>query len=149
MKVILRENVVKLGKAGDLVEAAPGYFRNFLEPRKLAVHATPGALKKRDEEAEILRKKAEKLHEADIALIEKIKALGGIKISAKAGEEGKLYGKVTNKEIAEVLEKQLKESIDKRLIKTNQDITALGTHTATIKLSPDAHTEFNVTVAAE
>src|SRR5271170_7785348 len=99
MKVILRENVVKLGKAGDVVEAAPGYFRNFLEPRKLAVQATPGALKKREEEVEILRKKAEKLHEVDLALVEKIKALGGVKISAKAGEEGKLYGKVTNKEI--------------------------------------------------
>ncbi len=149
MKVILRENVVKLGKAGDVVEAAPGYFRNFLEPRKLAMQATPGALRKRDEEAEILRKKAAKLHEADLALVEKIKALGGIKISAKAGEEGKLYGKVTNKEIAESLEKQLKEGIDKRLIKTNEDITSLGTYTATIKFSADAHTEFKVIVTEE
>jgi large subunit ribosomal protein L9 len=149
MKVILRENVVKLGKAGDVVEAAPGYFRNFLEPRKFAVKATTGSLKKRDEEIEILRKKAAKLHEADLALIEKIKALGGIKVSAKSGEGGKLYGKVTNKEIAEVLEKQLKESIDKRLIKTTQDITTLGTYTANIKLSADAHTEFNITVSAE
>ena len=149
MKVILRDNVVKLGKAGDVVEAAPGYFRNFLEPRKLAVQATPGALKKREEEIEILRKKAEKLHEADLALIAKIKALGGIKISAKAGEEGKLYGKVTTKEIAETLHKELKEEIDKRLIKTDQDINALGTYTATIKFSADAHTEFKVTVVAE
>ncbi len=149
MKVILRENVVKLGKAGDVVETAPGYFRNFLEPRKLAMQATPGALKKREEEVEILRKKAEKLHEADIALVEKVKTLGGIKISAKAGEEGKLYGKVTNKEIAEVLEKQLKEEIDKRLIKTNGDINALGTYKATIKFSADAHTEFTVTVTEE
>ena len=149
MKVILRENVVKLGKAGDVVEAAPGYFRNFLQPRQLAVQATTGALKKRNEEAEILKKKAEKLHEADLALVEKIKSLGGVKILAKAGEEGKLYGKVTNKEIAEVLEKQLKEDIDKRLIKTNQDITALGIYTATIKLSADAHTEFSVTVSKE
>lgn len=149
MKVILRDNVVKLGKAGDVVEAAPGYFRNFLEPRKLAVQATPGALKKRGEEIEILRKKAEKVHEADMAMIEKINALGGIRISAKAGEEGKLYGKVTNKEIAEVLEKELKEEIDKRLIKTQGDINTLGSYTASIKFSADAHTEFMVTVTEE
>lgn len=149
MKVILRENVVKLGKAGDVVEAAPGYFRNFLEPRKLAVEATTGALKKREEEIEILRKKAEKLHQAELALIEKINALGGVKVSAKSGEEGKLYGKVTNKEIAEILEKELSEKIDKRLIKTNEDINVLGTYTASIKLSADAHTEFKVTVVEE
>lgn len=149
MKVILRDNVVKLGKAGDVVEAAPGYFRNFLEPRKLAVQATPGALKKREEEIEILRKKAEKLHEVDMAIIEKINALGGVKITAKAGEEGKLYGKVTNKEIAEVLEKELKEEIDKRLIKTQGDINALGSYKASIKFSADAHTEFTVTVTEE
>ncbi len=113
------------------------------------MHATPGALKKRDEEIEVLRKKAEKLHAVDLALIEKIKALGGVKISAKAGEEGKLYGKVTNKEIAEVLEKELKEEIDKRLIKTSEDITALGAYKATIKFSPDAHTDFTVTVVEE
>ena len=148
MKVILRENVVKLGKAGDVVEAAPGYFRNFLEPRKFAVQATKGSLKKREEELDILRKKAAKVHEAELALVQKIKALGGIKISAKAGEEGKLYGKVTTKEIAETLGKQLNEGIDKRLIKASQDIIALGTYTATIKLSADAHTEFNVTVIA-
>jgi len=149
MKVILRDNVVKLGKAGDVVEAAPGYFRNFLEPRKLAVIATTGTLKKREEELDILRKKAEKLHQANIALCEKITALGQIKILAKAGEEGKLYGKVTTKEIAEVLEKELKEEIDKRLLKTSQEITHLGTFTATIKLAADAHADFSVVVVEE
>ncbi len=149
MKVILQDNVVKLGKAGDVVEAAPGYFRNFLEPRKLAVLATPGALKKREEELDILRKKAEKLHDENIALCQKISTLGQITVPAKAGEEGKLYGKVTTKEIAEVLEKELKQEIDKRLIKTNQEINALGTYTATIKLSADAHADFSVVVIAE
>ena len=57
MKVILQENVLKLGKAGDVVEAAPGYFRNFLQPRGLAVLATVGTLKKREEDLEALRKK--------------------------------------------------------------------------------------------
>ena len=149
MKVILRDNVVKLGQAGDVVEAAPGYFRNFLEPRKLAVLATKGTLKKREEEVEILRKRADKLHQANLVICEKITTLGFIKVTAKAGEEGKLYGKVTTKEIAEVLHKELNHEIDKRLIKTNQDISVLGTYTATVKLSVEATAEFNVIVIAE
>jgi len=149
MKVILRENVIKLGNAGDVVEAAPGYFRNFLEPRSLAVIATPGALKKREEELEILRKKAQKVHQDNLDLIEKIKNLVSIKITANAGEEGKLYGKVTTKEIAEILHKELNEEIDKRLIKTNTEINALGTYKATIKLASDAHTEITVIVSPE
>lgn len=149
MKVILADNVVKLGQAGDIVEAAPGYFRNFLEPRKLAVLATKGALKKREEEVEILRKKAEKAHQLDLALCERITTLGSVKVSARAGEEGKLYGKVTTKEIAEILKKELGQEIDKRLLKVNQEITTLGTYSATVKLSANAHADFNVVVIAE
>jgi large subunit ribosomal protein L9 len=64
MKVILQKNVQSLGKAGDVVEASPGYFRNYLQPRSLAVLATDGALKKREEDLEQLRKKAQDQHSA-------------------------------------------------------------------------------------
>src|SRR5215831_7532317 len=86
MKVILQQNVQKLGKAGDVVEAAPGFFRNFLQPRKLAVLATDGTLKKREEDLEALKKKAEQAHQAAVELGEKITALGTIRLEAKAGE---------------------------------------------------------------
>ena len=149
MKVILQQNVVKLGKAGDIVEAAPGYFRNFLQPRGLAVPATAGTMKKREEDLESLRKKAEALHQTNVELGEKIKTLGTIKITAKAGETGKLYGKVTNKEIAAALKEQLGTEIDKRLIKADQEIGTLGHHHVVIKLTPEVHAELDVEVVVQ
>lgn len=149
MKVILQKSVQKLGKVGDLVEAKPGYFRNFLQPRGMACEATTGALKKREEDLEALRAKAQKQHEEAVALAERISAVGSIQVSAKAGEGGRLYGKVTNKEIAEVLSKVVEFAIDKRGVKTLEDISALGTYRASIKLTSDVQAEINVEVQAE
>jgi large subunit ribosomal protein L9 len=149
MKVILQQNVQKLGKAGDVVEAAPGYFRNFLQPRGLAVLATQGTLKKREEDLDGLKKKAEQAHQVNVDLAEKIQTLGTIKITAKAGEAGKLYGKVTTKEIAEHLKQQLGSDIDKRSIKADEEIGTLGHHRVVLRLSPEVHAELDVEVVAE
>jgi large subunit ribosomal protein L9 len=148
MKVILQQTVQKLGKAGDIVEASPGFYRNFLQPRKLAVLATDGALKKREEDKEALRRKAEKAHQESVELADRITALQTIRIMARSGEGGKLYGKITNKEIAAAIQKELGQEIDKRLIKTD-DISALGTYKASIKLATDVQSNFNVEVLAE
>lgn len=149
MKIILQKNVQKLGKIGDVVESKPGYFRNFLQPRGLAVLATDGALKKREEELEALKAKAEKQHQEAIALGEKISGVGYVKISQKAGDGGKLYGKVTNKDIAEVLSKALGLDVDKKGIKTLEEITAVGTYRAYIKVASDVQAEVNVLVYDE
>ena len=149
MKVILQQGVAKLGKIGDVVEASPGYFRNFLQPRKLAVPATEGALKKREEDLEMLAKKAAAAHSELAALAEKINALGKITLSARVGEEGKLYGKITHKEIAHALETQLGTEIDKRLIKTSEDINIIGSYEAIIKLAPDVQCTITVEVVTE
>jgi len=85
-------------------------------------------LKKREEDLEALRKKAEQVHTGAQALADRITALGSLKLTAKAGEGGKLYGKVTTKEIAQALKSEIGQDIDKRLIKTDGDITALGTY---------------------
>ncbi len=146
MKVILQHNVQKLGKAGDVVEAAPGFFRNFLQPRNLAVLATGGTLKKREEDLEALKKKAELAHQFAVELGEKITALSTIKIQAKAGDGGKLYGKVTNKEIAEELNKALETTLDKRLIKSLDDITALGSYKVIVKVTADVQSDLTVEV---
>lgn len=148
MKVVLQQNVQKLGKAGDVVEASPGYFRNFLQPRGLAVLATPGTLKKREEDLESLRKKAEKWHQEAVELGEKISSLEGIRLGAKAGEGGKLYGKVTNKEVAAALSKALGSDIDKRLLKT-EEISALGTYRVTVKVAADVQAEVSIDVVQE
>ena len=149
MKVILQENVVKLGKAGDVVEASPGYFRNFLQPRKLAVIASEGAMKKRQEDMEVLRKKADKAHQQYVELSERINALGKIRLYARVGEGGKLYGKITNKEIAQALESELKVEIDKRLIKTNEEVNSLGSYKVIIKLAPDVQSTIGLELLSE
>lgn len=149
MKVILQQNVQKLGKAGDIVETSDGYFRNFLQPRKLGVLATEGTLKKREEDLETLRKKAEKAHQEAVDISEKITALGSVRLTAKVGEGGKLYGKITNKEIALELEKRLAVAVDKRLVKTAGDINALGTYKVVVKLTPEVQAELAVEVQPE
>jgi large subunit ribosomal protein L9 len=149
MKVILNQNVQKLGKAGDVVDASDGYFRNFLQPRKLAVLATTGTLKKREEDIATIRKKAEAAHQTFVELSEKIKATESIRIDAKAGENGKLYGKVTSKEIAAAISKAVGTTIDKKDIRGADDINALGTYTVVIKLATDVQAELNVDVAQE
>jgi large subunit ribosomal protein L9 len=149
MKVILQKNVQALGKIGDVVEAAPGYFRNYLQPRGWAVVASEGALKKRTEDLEALRKKAEAEHQSAQALAERIQGIATIRIEAKAGEGGRLYGKITNQQIADLLSKAAEHEIDKRSIKTNDDISALGVYKAVVRLAPEVQAEINVEVSQQ
>jgi large subunit ribosomal protein L9 len=150
MKIILQRNVQKLGNEGDVVEVAPGYFRNYLQPRQLAVVATPGTLKKREEDLAILKKKADLAHQTNLELSEKIKQLGTIKIGAKSGEEGKLYGKVTSKEIASALSNLLGgQEIDRRIIKTVEDINSVGVYNVILKISQGVQVEISIEVFDE
>src|SRR5947207_162817 len=121
MKVILQKNIQALGKAGDVVEVAAGHFRNYLQPRGLAIVASEGALKKREEDLAVVRQKAEALHQAAVELAEKVTALGTLQLTAKAGEGGRLYGKITNKEIAHAITEKVGAEIDKRGIKLAED----------------------------
>ncbi|MDR3613512.1 MAG: 50S ribosomal protein L9 [Candidatus Obscuribacterales bacterium] len=149
MKVILQQTVQKLGNAGDVVEASPGYFRNFLEPRKLAHLATAGTLKKREEDLAVIKKKAEAAHQVSVGQGEKITALGRIHLNMKAGDTGKLYGKVTTKEIALALQKAVGFEIDKRSIRNADEIGALGSYPIIVKLTPDVQAELTVEVLQE
>ncbi len=149
MKVILQKSVQKLGKIGDVVESKPGYYRNFLQPRGIAVLATPGAMKKREEELEALRAKAEKQHAEAVALGEKITAIGSVTIHQRAGDGGKLYGKVTNKDIADAVSKVLGQEVDKKGIKTLEEITSVGTFKVYLKVATDVQAEINVIVFDE
>ena len=149
MKVILQQNVQKLGNAGDVVEASPGYFRNFLEPRKLAHLATTGTLKKREEDLAVIKKKAEAAHKVSVEQSEKITALGSLHLNMKAGDSGKLYGKVTTKEIAQAISKAVGFEIDKRCIRNADEIGALGNYPIVVKLNPEVSAELNIEVLQE
>lgn len=149
MKVILQDNVQKLGNAGDVVDISRGYFRNFLEPRGLAVLATKGTLKKREEDLEALKRKADKAIQAARDVADKIAALPALRIETKAGESGKLYGKVTNKEVAAVIEELTGTRLDKRSIKILEPVNTLGSYKVQVKLMAEVQCECTIAVVLE
>lgn len=132
MKVLLKQDVKGQGKAGQLVNVSDGYARNFLFPRQLAVPADAQVMNdlRNKEEAAQFHARVEKEAAMKAAAELKDKA---IKISAKAGNGGRLFGAVTTKEVAEALNKQFGVSVDKRKI-TMADIKTYGSYTAEVKL---------------
>ena len=144
MKVVLKQDVKGQGKAGQLVNVSDGYARNFLFPRNLAVPADAqvmSELKTKDEAAQY-HAKVEK--DAALAAAAQLKDKA-LKITARAGSGGRLFGSVTTKEVAEALEKQYGIKIDKRKI-TMADIKAFGDYTAEVKLYTGVVAEVTVTV---
>jgi len=147
MKVVLTQDVKGLGKKGELVNTADGHARNFLFPRKLAVEANAQAmteLKNREAAA------AHKLATETAAAKDAAAKLNGktVKVTAKAGEGGRLFGKVTAKEVAEALQAQLSIEADRRKI-TIEDIKNCGTYDAEIKLPHGVSAKFFVLVVGE
>lgn len=135
MEVILFDNVKGLGRQGDLVKVAEGYFRNFLLPRKLAEEATPAALQRYQK----LKKKAVELaaHKTSEAreLADKLEAKL-ITIKAKAGTGDKLFGAVTSQDVANALA-TAGFTVDKKQIEIPDAIKSLGEHTASVKIHPE------------
>ena len=133
MKVILLQDVKGKGKKGQLIEASDGYARNFLLPKKLAIEATADALntKKMNDKATAERIAKEKA-EAQ-ALSGKLREMM-LTVKAKGGGNGKLFGSVTNQEIADALAKQSGIKLDKRKIVISDPIKNVGTYTVTCKL---------------
>jgi large subunit ribosomal protein L9 len=145
MKVILKVDVKALGKKGQIFEVSDGYARNFLFPRGLAVEATSGNLndlasKKANEE----RKKEKEKQEAQ-ALAAKLSDIT-IEVSTKTGEGGRLFGSVTNKEIAEALKTKYGIELDRRKLELKEPIKTLGTFTVHAKLHPEVSAKLQVLV---
>ena len=133
MKVILQQDVKGQGKKGQMIEASEGYARNYLLPRKLAILATPDAintmnLKEKARKAEEARQKAE----AE-ATVEKLKSCM-VKLTAKAGSGGRLFGAVTTKEISEGLKTQFDIDIPKQKLVLDEPIKAFGSYQVKAKL---------------
>ncbi len=147
MQVILREDIDKLGKIGDLVKVADGYARNFLVPKKKAIEATPKNVRAMDHAKKMVADRLRKLKKEAVADADMIKALA-ITIKAKSGEEGKLFGSVTSMDIAEAMKAQ-GVSVDKRKIVLDEPIKRLGEYTIAVKLHADITAEFKLSVIAE
>nr|WP_302599520.1 50S ribosomal protein L9 [uncultured Cellulosilyticum sp.] len=145
MKVILTQDVKKVGKKGDLLEVKDGYARNALFPKGLAVEANAVNMNNRklEQNAEAKRKQQE-LDDAK-AIAEKLNEKE-IKIPVKTGEGGKVFGSVTSKEIAEVIKKDLGVAVDKKKIQLKDPIKGLGGLKVTIKLHPQVSATVSVYV---
>ena len=147
MKVILKHDVDKLGKAGEVVKVAPGYGRNFLIPKKMAVEATPGNIK--IVELEHLAQARRDRRDRDAAgLIAKEIARLTISVRQKAGEGGSLYGSVTAIDIAEGLAAH-KIEVDKRKIQLDEPIKTIGEYQVPIRLHKEVTVPIKVVVEAE
>ena len=144
MKVILLQDVKGKGKKGQMIEVSDGYARNFMLPKKLAIEATPDAINTmrmndKATQERIAREKAEALE-----VSKKLRAMTLV-VKAKGGGAGRLFGAVTNAEIATALEKQ-GVKLDKRKIVLNETIKNVGTYTATCKLGYEINAPLTVKI---
>lgn len=125
MIVILKKDVKGTGKAGEVIKVSPGYARNMLIPRGLAVEATEGNIRNLEKQKQI-QKENEAIEKAKAEEIALKLSKGNIVIKTKAGEGGRLFGSITNKDISEAIEKQLEIKIDRRKIVLENPIKELG-----------------------
>jgi len=144
MKVILKQDVKNLGKVGELINVANGYARNFLFPRKLAAEATEKRVKEFEHWMRVADSRQKKAVEERKQTLSKIAGLQLV-FQLNAGEEDKLFGSVTNKDISDEMEKQ-GYIIDKRDIVLSEPIKILGQHKAIIRLGAGLEQEIVVTV---
>lgn len=147
MKVLLKNDVPKIGKKGELLDVKEGYARNFLIPNGLAIEATGGTMKQYEEEKKAGdRRKAREKEDAQ-ALGAKFKGIT-ITLRHKAGDEGRLFGSITSTEVAEAL-KQMGYEIDKRQVVLEEPIRLVGKHQAKIKLHSEVMAMVNIEVVKQ
>ena len=148
MKVILQQDVKKVGSKGDIVEVSEGYGRNFLLPKKLAVEATAANLETAKQKANsAARKKQQATDEARLlaAQLEKV----SVKVAVRIGEGGKLFGSATGKDVADALAKEHGIDVDRRKISLKSEVTGAGEYEAVIKVHPEIQSTIRVLVVAE
>ncbi|MDF2878524.1 MAG: ribosomal protein [Clostridia bacterium] len=145
MKIILTQDVKKVGKKGELLEVKDGYARNALFPKGLAIEANTVNLNQRKLEQRSEDKKKQNELDTAKAIEAKLKDKE-IKILVKTGESGKIFGSVTSKEIAETIKKQFDIDIDKKKIQLKEAIKALGSQKVAIKLHPEVMAQVTIVI---
>lgn len=146
MKVILKSDVNKLGKAGALLEVSDGYARNFLLPKNLAIEATPAKMNEWKNEQARLKAKDAKDHAEALELQKKLQGKA-VNITGKAGDNGKLFGSITGAQIAEALESQHGvKNFDKRNVKLEETVKNPGNFKFALKLYPGVQADMTLIV---
>lgn len=148
MEVILIQDVDNLGAANEVVNVKNGYARNFLLPRKLAVENSAGNKKQLEERLKQAKKKEDAMLAAINDVISKLSA-SPLKIGAKTGTTGKIFGSVTNLQISRAIREQKGYEIDRKKIQITEEVKELGTHKATIDFGNGHSTELEFEVIAE
>lgn len=136
MKVLFLQDVEPTAKAGEVKDVKPGYARNYLIPQKLAIMATPSALKQLEQRQAALRKRAEKAR-ADLEALAARLNEATITIPVKAGAQGRLYGAITTRDVAQAIATQLEATVDHRKVVFTEPIRTIGTHRVQIRLASD------------
>lgn len=149
MKLILTAEVPNLGAAGDLVEVKDGYGRNYLLPRQLAIAATKGA----EKQVAAIRKARETRAVRDLGHAQEVAAqlesLSTVRLTARAGASGRLFGSVTPAEIVSAVREAGGPGLDRRTLSMSDQIKSLGKHTVGVRLHPEVNAEFNIEVASD
>lgn len=148
MKVILQQEVKKIGKKGEVLEVSEGYARNFLLPKGLAIEATNGNINMLKQQKEADDRKQQKVLDEARALGEIIKAVT-VTIAAKTGEGGRMFGSVTTKDIVDILAQQHRLELDKRKLELKDAIKSLGEYTIPVRIHPEVMVELKVIVVPE
>ncbi|MGD0076487.1 MAG: 50S ribosomal protein L9 [Candidatus Binataceae bacterium] len=147
MQIILREDIPNLGRPGDVVKVRDGYARNFLLPRNLAIEANPKNIRAFEHQKRLALTRREAKKNEALKVKERLEALQ-INLTARAGEEGKLFGSVTNIDIERALREQNLD-IERRKILLAEPIKQLGDYNVPIKIDPEVEAVLKITVAAE
>ena len=148
MKVILKDNIKGVGKKNEVINASDGYARNFLFPKNLAVEATPENMQKLNSQNQAKQYKKDVEKEQAEAIAKKLETIT-VEVKVQAGENGKIFGSVSSKEISESLEKQYKIIIDKKKIEIKEPIKVLGTRTIEARLFEGVIGKIKVKVVAQ
>jgi len=148
MKIILKQNIEKIGQVGNVVEVSDGFARNFLIPQGKAISFTAGNLK----QIEYLKKREAEQREGELKeikeLAEKINNIS-LEIKVKAGEEGKLFGSVTSKDIVEALLKEHGIELDKKKLNLKESLKRLGTYIVPVNLYKDVTPQIKVNLISD
>jgi large subunit ribosomal protein L9 len=147
MKLILTQDVTGLGAPGDVVEVAPGYGRNYLVPQGMAIQATRGA----EKQIATIRRAREVREVRDLGHAQEIRSqLANLKVRlpARSGDGGRLFGSVTSSDVVEAVTKAGGPKLDRRLITLGAPIKALGSHSVTVKVHPEVEATLSLEVVS-
>ena len=144
LEMILTRDVEKLGKAGELVRVKPGYGRNYLLPRGFALLATRGNIAQLDHHRRAIAAEQARIHDKNMEQAKLLKSVS-VSIPRKVGQDNKLFGSVTNKDIADALSAQNIE-LDRRMIRLEHPIKAIGAHKVSVRLSAEVSVDLQVDV---